>query len=124
MLGVFPEIPAGQPNPLCTQVDDLNDRNFYGHYGHGTLADMNRPQAQTRSRIFVALRSSNRATEVCIQISWRWRISGPAVARLLIIAVLVLAATALALPAHEELARDALYSAAGLLAGVRPRIRS
>ena len=45
-------------------------------------------------------------------------------ARLVIIFVLVLAATAFALPAHDELARDALYSAAGLLVGARPRTRS
>jgi hypothetical protein len=85
---------------------------------------MNRPQEQNGPRVFVMLRSKQRTTEVRIQVSWRCRISGPAVARLVIICVLVLAATAFALPAHDELARDALYSAAGLLVGARPRTRS
>lgn len=74
---------------------------------------MNRPRERTGPRI-----------EVRIQVSWRCRISALAVARLLILCVLVLAATAFALPAHDELARDALYGAAGLLAGTRPRTRS
>lgn len=85
---------------------------------------MNRPHEQTGPRVSLVLRSGKRATEVRIRVSWRWRISGPAAARLLIIGVLVLAGTALALPAHDQLVRDVLYSAAGLLAGTRPRIRS
>jgi hypothetical protein len=85
---------------------------------------MNRQTARTdKPRVLLVLRSGKRATEVRIQVSWRWRLSGPVVARLLIIGVLVLAATALALPTHDELARDVLYSIAGLLAGTRPRIR-
>jgi hypothetical protein len=87
--------------------------SFYGRCGLGTLTGMNRPQEQNGPTI-----------RVRIQVSWRCRISGPAVARLVIVLVLVLAATAFALPAHDELARDALYSAAGLLVGARPRIRS
>ena len=87
--------------------------SFYGRSGPGNLTSMNRPQEQ-----------NGPAIQVRIRVSWRCRISGPAVARLVIICVLVLAATAFALPAHDELARDALYSAAGLLVGARPRIRS
>jgi hypothetical protein len=61
--------------------------------------------------------------EVRIQLSWRYRLSGRAVARLLIVAaaILVTAATTLA---HGELAGGALYGIAGFLAGSRPRIRS
>ena len=95
--------------------------NFSGRCDHGNMTCMNRPLEGPR--VFVVLRANRRKTEVRIQVSWRCRISGPAVARLLIITVLVLAATAFALPAHDELARDALYGAAGLLAGARPRNR-
>jgi hypothetical protein len=79
---------------------------------------------QEGPRVFVALRANRRTTQVRVQVSWRCRISGRAVARLLIITVLVLVATSFALPAHDELARYGLYSAAGLLAGARPRHRS
>jgi hypothetical protein len=103
---------------------DRNDLNYSGLCGRGNLTGMNRPQEQTGPRVFVVLRASRRTTEVRIQVSWRCRISGPAVARLLIIAVLVLAATAFALPVHDELARVAACGAAGLLAGTRPRKRS
>jgi hypothetical protein len=78
---------------------------------------MNRPPLQ------VKLRSTPRRTEVQIQLSWRGRLSGPAVARLIAALVLVLAATAVALPAHDELARNVLYALAGFLTGSRPRPR-
>jgi hypothetical protein len=60
--------------------------------------------------------------DVRIQVSWRYRLSGRAVARLLIVAaaLLVTAATLV----HGELAGGALYGIAGFLAGSRPRIRS
>ena len=71
----------------------------------------------------VRLRAGQGRTEVRIDVSWCCRISGPAAARLLIALVLMLAGTAFALPAHEELARGVLYSLAVVLAGARPRIR-
>jgi hypothetical protein len=82
---------------------------------------MNRPQEKSGPRLLVTLRTKQRTTEVRIRLSCR--ISDHAVARLLIICALALAATALALPAHDELARDAACSAAALLAGARPRYR-
>jgi hypothetical protein len=60
--------------------------------------------------------------DVRIQVSWRYRLSGRAVARLLIVAAaLLVTATTLV---HGELAGGALYGIAGFLAGSRPRIRS
>lgn len=89
---------------------------------------MNRLQVQTgfgrRPRVDIALHSSQRKTEVRIQVNWSCRLSGPAAARLLIVLVLVLAATAVATPIHDELARGVLYSLAGFLTGSRPRTRS
>jgi len=76
---------------------------------------MNRPP------VLLKLRSTPRRTEVQIQVNWRGRLSGPAVARLIAVLVLVLAATAIALPAHDELARNVLYGLAGFLTGSRPR---
>lgn len=67
------------------------------------------------------LRSSQRATEVRIRLSWRGPLSAPAAARLLTAAALVVAATAIAALAHDELARGVLYSLAGFLTAVRPR---
>ena len=102
MVGASCLIPAG-----ANRI--LNVLNYSGLCGRGNLVGMNRHLWMT---------------EVRIQVSWRCRISGPAAARLLIIiTVLVLAATAFALPAHDGLARDALYGAAGLLSGARPRPR-
>ncbi len=73
----------------------------------------------------MTLRSSQRATEVRIQVSWRARISVPPMARLIAAAVVVLAATVIATLAHDELARGVLYALAGFLtAARRPRIRS
>jgi len=74
-----------------------------------------------RTPVQVKLRSTPRRTEVQIQVSWRGRLSGPAAARLLAVLVLVLAATAVALPLHDELARNVLYGLAGFLTGSRPR---
>jgi len=76
---------------------------------------MNRPP------VLLKLRSTPRRTEVQIQVNWHGRLSGPAVARLIAVLVLVLAATAIALPAHDELARNVLYGLAGFLTGSRPR---
>jgi len=76
---------------------------------------MNRPPVQ------VKLRSTPRRTDVQIHLSWRGRLSGPAVARLIAALVLVLAAIAVAIPAHDELARNVLYGLAGFLTGSRPR---
>ena len=76
---------------------------------------MNRPPVQ------VKLRSAPRRTDVQIHLSWRGRLSGPAVARLIAALVLVLAAIAVAIPAHDELARNVLYGLAGFLTGSRPR---
>jgi hypothetical protein len=119
MVGVLRRIPA-EANRI------LNVLNYRGDYSgccdHGNLTCMNTPQEHPR--VFVVLRAHRQTTEVRIKVSWRFRISAPAMARLLIIAVLVLVATAFALPAHDELVRDAAYSAAGLLAGTRPRNRS
>ena len=82
---------------------------------------MNQPQEQTGLQ--VRLRSGQGTTEVRINVSWRCRISGIAAARLLIALVLMLAGTAFALPANDELARGVLYGLAVVLAGARPRIR-
>jgi len=76
---------------------------------------MNRPPVQ------VKLRATPRRTDVQIHLSWRGRLSGPAVARLIAALVLVLAAIAVAIPAHDELARNVLYGLAGFLTGSRPR---
>jgi len=76
-----------------------------------------------RTPVRLTLRSTPRRTEVQIQVSWRGRLSGPAVARLIAALVLVLAATAVALPPHDELARSILYALAGFLTGSRPRQR-
>lgn len=76
-----------------------------------------------RPPVLLRLRSTPRRTEVQIQLSWRGRLSGPAVARLIAALVLLLAATAVALPAHDELARSILYALAGFLTGSRPRQR-
>ena len=80
-------------------------------------APINRPP------VLLKLRSTPRRTEVQIQVSWRGRLSGPAVARLIAALVLVLAAAAVALPPHDELARSILYGLAGFLTGSRPRHR-
>jgi len=80
--------------------------------------------ANGRPRVHIALHSSHRKTEVRFQVNWSGRLSGPFAARLLIVLVLVLAATAVATSAHDELARGVLYSLAGFLTGSRPRIRS
>ncbi|HEX6524533.1 MAG TPA: hypothetical protein VF070_31700 [Streptosporangiaceae bacterium] len=82
---------------------------------------MNQPQDQTG--LCVRLRSGQGKTEVRINLSWRCRISGIAAARLLIALVLMLTATAVAMPAHDDLARGVLSSLAVVLAGSRPRIR-
>jgi len=74
-----------------------------------------------RPPVLLKLRSTPRRTEVQIQVSWRGRLSGPAVARLIAALVLLLAATAVALPAHDELARSILYALAGFLTGSRPK---
>ncbi len=77
-----------------------------------------------RSPVQVTLRSTPRRTEVQILLSWRGRLSGPAVARLVAVLVLALAATAVAIPVHDDLARNVLYGLAGFLTGSRPRLRS
>ena len=68
--------------------------------------------------------SGRRETEVRFRISWSGRLSGRAAARLFIVAVLVLAAAVAVTSAGGELARAALCSLAGFLAGSRPRSRS
>jgi hypothetical protein len=75
-------------------------------------------------RVRIALSSSQRKTEVRIQVSWRREITAPAVARLLIVFALVLAAAAVAVPGSGELARGVLYSLAGFLTASRPRAGS
>jgi hypothetical protein len=102
MVGALRRIPAG-----ANRI--LNVLNYSGLCGRGNLTCMKTTRGPR--------------VDVRIQVSWRCRISGAAAARLLIITVLALAATAFALPAHDELARDALYGAAGLLAGARSRPR-
>jgi hypothetical protein len=74
--------------------------------------------------VTVALHSSQRGTEVRIRLRYAGRLSCRTVARLLAVVVLALAATAAAVPAHEELARGVLYSIAGFAIGARPRHRS
>ena len=73
--------------------------------------------------VTVALHSSQRGTEVRIRLQvFAGRLSCRTVARLLAVVVLALAATAAAVPAHEEaLARGVLYSIAGFAIGARPR---
>jgi hypothetical protein len=75
-------------------------------------------------RVRIALCSSQRKTEVRIQVSWRGGVPAVAVARLLIVFALVLAAAAVAVPGSDELARGVLYSLAGFLTGSRPRAGS
>ena len=41
--------------------------------------------------------------------------------RLIVVLVLLLAGATVALPAHDELARNVLYGLAGFLTGSRPR---
>jgi hypothetical protein len=74
--------------------------------------------------VTVALRSSQRGTEVRIRLRYAGPLSGRAVTRLLTVLVLALAATAAAVPAHEGLAHGVLYSIAGFAIGARPRHRS
>lgn len=106
---------------------DPYERILCGRTGDGTLAGMSRlPEHAGRPagrgpRVSVILRSSQRATEVRIRVSWCCRLSVPAAARLLTAAALVLAASAIAALAHDELARGVLYSLAGFLTAVRPR---
>jgi hypothetical protein len=81
------------------------------------------PDHPGRPRVRVALRSSRRTAEIRIQVNWRCRVSALGAARLLIVLALVLGAAAVALPGGGALARGALCSYAGFLAGSRPRIR-
>ena len=81
------------------------------------------PEQTARGRKPAPKLVRQRKTEVRIQVSWCWRLSGPAAARLLIVFVLVLAAAAVAMPDNNELARGALYCLAGFLTGSRPRPR-
>jgi hypothetical protein len=83
---------------------------------------MERLPEQAGPRVHVTLRSTRRDTEVRIQLSWRCRLSSTAAVRLLVGVALVLAA-AIATSAHGELARGALYTLAGFLAALRPRVR-
>jgi hypothetical protein len=59
--------------------------------------------------------------EIRVRVSWSCRLSGPAVARVLIVVAGILAAAAAAMPGGDGLIRDVLYSAAGFMAGSRPR---
>jgi hypothetical protein len=99
-----------------------------GRCGRVTLTGMNRLQDRLQERaaprVRVTLRSSQRATEVRIRITWCCRLSGPAAARLLAVAALVIAATVIVTSAHDELARGVLYSLAGFLTAARQKIRS
>lgn len=85
---------------------------------------MNRSQqSPARPRVLVTLHSGQRETEVRIQVSWRYRLSGRTAIRLLVMLVFALAAAviAVATPAHDELARGVLCCLAGFVTGARPR---
>jgi hypothetical protein len=85
---------------------------------------MNTPQLHNGPpRVRVAMDSSQGKTEVRISLNWRCQVSGPAVARLLIVVVLALGTAAAATLAHDELVGGVLYGVAGFLAGSRPRPR-
>jgi hypothetical protein len=118
--------PSASAEPIMRTIPgiagtaNLYVRNPCGRCARRKLTDMNRLPKQTGGG---RKHARQRKTEVRIQVSWCWRLSGPAAARLLIVLVLVLAGAAVATPANDELARGALYCLAGFLTGSRPRLR-
>jgi hypothetical protein len=75
-----------------------------------------------RPRIHIKLRSGQGKTEVWVQANWR--LTTALATRLAVVILLILAAIVGAATAHGELARGLLYSAAGILTGMRPRHRT
>jgi hypothetical protein len=101
------------------------DRNFSGRCGARSVAVMKKIiSPNERPLVHVAVRSAPWGARVRVRVSWSFGLSGRTAARLLVVAVLVLAAAAVVASADGELARGVVCSLAGFLAGSRPRSRS